>query len=607
MKILPELEEYYTYEKKTPYKVKSNKGLAFCRVSSIGQYKEDASPKTQLKSIKEYAKQEGKSITKHLDYIESSGKGANRASFKELLEYVSNPENDISTVYVYHSYRFGRDTVVCGAMLDKLIKLGIEFIDISDPIDIFTELGRIRQLDKFLDSEKDNLARNKQNMDGIINSVKQGNYIPTPPRGYKKVYGKKGRKKVQYIVHTDEMSVIKKAFRKRIDNHESITQIKKWMNNQGVKISRQGISDMFTRPFYCGLCADRWTLRVHGTTIVGKQEPIISQQEHKLLIGMLNPNRTKSTVSDNPKMPLRRHLVCSGCGNNMTGYEITKKNQAYYTCNKCDTKNHSNVNKIHPLYLDLLDQYTIKEEYYDVVKHHIYEYLVKTNNEIVAANDKLRERITEKYQLKENLIITMANASSAIAKDMEKVIMKANKEIETIEAEIDENKKKIVDPVNSVNKALSFGVSLHDMWEKGNLQTRKLIQNIAFPEGVTFLEKSNTLKPVIVNPILRLMRFLNDLNSEDNLNNDPDNPNPIIDGFDQGRTLQNSNDFSENPVNKGFDEVQNDQIITNENNKMNVVEFTLHRLNYDRNDLLINIDKIEEFTNWLYWVEVNEE
>lgn len=605
MSVLKEIREKFKYEEKQCYRVDSNKAVAYCRVSTSGQYMEDASPATQIQDIAEQAKRDGKVIVKHMDYVESSGRHSDRKSFEDLMEYLSDPANDISTVYVYHSFRWGRDMLACGEMLENLISMGIEFIDISDPQDIFTNEGRIRQLDKFLDSEKDNLNRLKYNMDGIIRKAKRGDYIPPTPIGYKKFSYKQGRSKVQQIVFDDNANLIRKAFRKRLDEHMSLTQIRKWLNEKGVQISVQTVSHMFANPFYCGVFSDGWTLRAHGKPILGKHEPMISQEEYCLLNGMLNPKRMTSKVTDRPELPLRRHLVCSCCGMNMTGEMKKSKGLAYYRCNKCDCGNNMNAKKLHPLYMELLGNYTIKEEFSDFIRHNIYQYLIASNNKIAELNEGIRERISEKNEFKEKTIIAMIQADLSIRKDMESLIAKTKDEISELESEIIQNNALIMEPMDVVNHILSFGLSIKRMWFEGDLQTRRLVQDVAFPMGVRYSKKSNTLDPVIVSPILRLMRFLNDLDGGNNFKNVPTNPNLDLGRNDENRTFPNNDNLGQNPIESSDYNKIVGGFNNSENDEMNRAVNYLSKSNIDKKELIDSIESIKDIRRWIYLTRID--
>ena len=62
---------------------------------------------------------------------------------------------------------------------------------------------------------------------------------------------------------------------------------------------------------------------------------------------------------ETPQFPLKRHIKCAYDGTPMTAYTVKKKNLDYYKCNEIGCCNNISAKKLHSLYEDLLNEYSL--------------------------------------------------------------------------------------------------------------------------------------------------------------------------------------------------------------------------------------------------------
>ena len=141
----------------------------------------------------------------------------------------------------------------------------------------------------------------------------------------------------------------------------------------GVNITKQVLSDMWRRPFYCGVSVNA----LLDEPVKGNWEKMVSEDDFWKIQIMLNENRPQnkkefSKSEINPNRPLTGFVKCD-CGGMLTGYIVEKKSLHYYKCQQCKnasfnaftTKKSVKVG-LNVLFEELLVKYSLKSELAEV-------------------------------------------------------------------------------------------------------------------------------------------------------------------------------------------------------------------------------------------------
>ena len=85
--------------------------------------------------------------------------------------------------------------------------------------------------------------------------------------------------------------------------------------------------------------------------------------------------------AETPQFPLKRHIRCAYDGLPFTAYTAKKKNIDYYKCNKTGCKNNISAKKVHKLYEELLNSYTIPTILMDLFREVVDQIILSNNKE----------------------------------------------------------------------------------------------------------------------------------------------------------------------------------------------------------------------------------
>ena len=135
-------------------------------------------------------------------------------------------------------------------------------------------------------------------------------------------------------------------------------------------------------------------------------------------------------------------------------------------------------------------------------------YILNKNsqNEIASIKANLTNKEKEIEQIENNLsLATNPKIVDACLKTLEK------KEAERME--IEGHLKEIGETILKLNDYIAFGMGLKDnllkLWQLSNLQHKRIIQNLIFPDGVRYDKQNDDIEPLSKNEFL----FVYDLDS----------------------------------------------------------------------------------------------
>ena len=348
---------------------------------------------------------------------------------------------------------------------------------------------------QLLFSEFDNQLRRQRAVAGMKEKVNLGICISKPPQGYD-IVKRDGRR---MIVVNEVGKKIRKAFEwkaRGIKNEEILLKLRA----MGVPMHKQQLSKLFRKPFYCGVMNHKM---LEGRVIEGTHEKLISK-ELFLKVNEIHLNTSGNGVphkKEDNNIPLKVFVKCDDCKEPFTGYIVKAKQLYYYKCRTTGCKCNRSSDKLHKLFLNLLEQYTIKEDSIEPIQFHL-EYLYREQN---------KERTEQEKILKEQTIEVQKNIDAIeesyfIKKDMqretyEKFLAKYQKEKANIGNEIEKHSGSISNFEKYIENALNLSLKLPQIWSCSTIAVRENLQKLLFPEGIYYNKQNLSFRTGKVNSI----------------------------------------------------------------------------------------------------------
>ncbi len=479
--------------------------ILYTRVSSKAQ-EDRTSLEVQARTCQQFAERSGYEIVAEFgNRGESAKSGSVRKDFEEMLAFARKKVNQIRYIIFYDYSRFSREGGSAIVVKEELkSKYGIIIKSATMPINNEEVYGSGMEDQQLIWAKQENDIRRKRCVDGTKAKLRQGHWCGHVPMGYIRA---------NKVIQLDKTKapLIKKAFTwKYEDPALTSEEIRKKLKARGLDIPRNSMSQLLRNPFYCGMIANNL---LEGEVIQGKHEPIISPEIFLAVNGILKSNNSNGyTVSEeNNALPLKRFLICEHCGEPFTGYIAKKKNGKvrnnplpYYNCRGRACKSNVNANSLGEKFLKELGQFTIKDEFVPIITMELEATMIQLNSEKFKEAEVMEKRLKEingkLTRLKERFVLHEEISRA----DYEEFSEQLRAEKQTILKEMELVQQKSSNLMKDIEECVQICRNLAALWVKGDYRDRQRVQKLAFPEGMYYSKKTDTVRTPRVNELIRL-------------------------------------------------------------------------------------------------------
>ncbi len=484
-----------------PKIAKSNKAVIYTRVSTKGQAENNASLETQKTFCEEYAKRNQFEIDAYFGGTYESAKKDDRKEFQKMLRYV-RANNDISYIIVYAYDRFSRTGASGANISNQLKEKGILTLSATQHVDFTNPASSVLGEGVFhLMSHLENVNRTTTITNGMRSKLKKGYWINTVPFGYTNLNPGKG--KVPDIVINEDGKLLKLAFQWKLHKNMTYNEIADRLNKKGLKIRAKKLSDYFRNPFYCGVIVHN----LLDEPILGKHEQLVSRRDFAKINDLLYKNGKKYAKADE-NLPLKQFIKAVSCGTKYTGYLVKRKNLYYYKNNRIGSKENRSAKVMHQKFEELLRQFQIKDQKYMAPLKSIMKYTFVQEHQEQLNELKIQEKKTKELQNKLNTIEERFVLREITDEQFYKFEEKFKRELKSIKVNNSNNSFNLSNLEKSIELATKISCNLQELWSLGDLETKRAVQQIVFPEGILFDYKNDCYRTNRINSLFAIIPSL---------------------------------------------------------------------------------------------------
>ncbi|MBD3338064.1 MAG: hypothetical protein GF353_03075, partial [Candidatus Lokiarchaeota archaeon] len=350
----------------------ARRAIIYSRVSTDDQKENGFSLQDQENRLRRYCRDNDIEVVKHYQ-DDCSAKNFNRPSFQRMLKEVKDKEVKADLFICVRWDRFSRNLEKSMEMFRvfKKLKLEIKIVDEGDYNDEVPE-NKLFRIVNMLIPEIDNDRRGLNTTRGMRQATKEGRWMGSAPVGYKRdTIGDKRR-----IVPGDKAELIREAFQEFSKGIYKVEELRHKMYKKGLKISESHFHRILRNPVYTGKIRIKEWRDEPEELVRGLHEPLVSEEVFDEVQWILQgrKRKMKKFSKHSIMLPLRGHLVCRICENNLTGSgsrSKTGKKHYYYHCN-CGCGERFRADEANALFLDYLRSFQIRDEililYYKILK-----------------------------------------------------------------------------------------------------------------------------------------------------------------------------------------------------------------------------------------------
>ena len=493
------LEVFEQFAKKEKGRIigKSDTAVIYTRVSSKEQFDNNASLTTQLKYCQEYAIRKKLEVIEYFGGTYESAKSDERKEFQKMLSYVKRRKN-IGYIIVYSYDRFSRTGANGAYISGQLKKQGVAVMSATQEIDVTTSAGTFQENLFHMFSHFDNQIRRDKSITGMQEKLRRGYWTGAYPFGYTNANPGKG--KVPNFVITKEGRLLKQAFLWKANANMSHVEIAKRLEEKGLNINAKRLTDLFRNPFYCGLMVNSL---IPGEVIQGKHEALISKEIFLRIHNLLHAGDPPKKYSfDDENLPLKQFIKSSICGTPYTGYIVKKKGLYYYKNRRKGSKENRSAKKLHEEFLNVLGRFTIADKkYIEPLTDIIHDTLIAKNQEALEDQRRLAKelgQLEERINTLERRFVVL-NEITKSQYDLFMPELKAKQR--ELEVKMENGGINSSNLKKAVKLALNFACNLPTLWKLGDLETKKSVQYMVFPDGIEYDFKKKLVRTFRVNEI----------------------------------------------------------------------------------------------------------
>ena len=508
------LDYFNSFNKKEEIEAINNNVWSYTRVSSKEQFDNNSSILVQEEAAKEYAFKNGYHISKTFGGTYESAKGDfTRKEFKKLIDEIKKNRKKPFAILIFKVNRFSRSGSGGIAVLHELIKeYGVHLIEVSSGKDTTTDLGEYEIMQLLLSAKKENMSRLDVTIPGMKSLVKRGDWLGKAPRGYtlkgKRVVNQNNISGKQIIVINEEGKILKKAWRWKLEGKPDFIIINN-LKRLGLIISKQSLSAMWRKPFYCGISTHKL---LDGQATKGNWSPIVSEDDFKTIntrFESANNNGYKQSKFSIGR-PLQSHLYCESCGGKITGYKAKGKYDYY----KCQTKKccsdmnaisskRSQKKGLNDLFMEYIDNYQLVSNLVPVFKEQMRLTINQLEEDHEDEKTILNKNIKDVKEKIEKL------EKKYIYDDFDKSIyLRFKEELTSQLSEYKERKneldKKISNLDSKIDSCADVTQNISKYWASGNIEFQNGIQKLMFPKGIVIDPKNRRYRTKKINAIFEL-------------------------------------------------------------------------------------------------------
>ncbi|MBU1719049.1 MAG: recombinase family protein, partial [Bacteroidetes bacterium] len=466
----------------------SRKAILYTRVSTDEQAMRGYSLNDQYEKLKAYCMIHKIDAVEHFQ-DDHSAKSFDRPAFRRLIEFLKHNKHAADLLLFIKWDRFSRNATESYEMLRTLKRYNVEAQATEQPLNLSIPESKL-MLALFLASpEVENDRRSLNTSMGMRRALKEGRWVVRVPMGY-------GRKRDEHnkpiIVPGDGAKLIKEAFELIASGEYSQDSVRKKMNAEGVRCSKNNFSCLLRNPVYMGKIKLKATKEDGEEIVQGLHEPIVDEETFSIVQDILEGRRVKNNVakihSAKPELPLRGFLECPRCGSKLTG-SASKGHGGryfYYHCGK-GCKERFRATLANEKFVELLEEIQPDHNAID-----LYDAILK---EILSENENRRKETAKTTEVEIRKIQERINSLQDKLADNQINIADYNSAKQRYDAqlrELTEKKANQIQLSRDIYQQLVFSFSflkdLPSKYRDANIGAQQQIIGSIFPGKLVFQE-----------------------------------------------------------------------------------------------------------------------
>ena len=465
---------------------KMAKALVYSRVSTTEQVENKQSLDMQEVACRDFAAKRDIEIARVFREEGESAKTADRTKLQEMLKFCHENKNDIKYVIVWKVDRFSRNTADYMMMRALLLKLGVQILSATEPIEN-TVTGKLTETILAGFAEFDNDVRSERSRNGMLGRAKEGGWVHQAPIGYRNIKDTIGRPTLEPDDMASQVTALLLEFKKGIYTPIQAVQLAAQLNirtKYNKPISANGVYKMLRNPVYAGKIASSMFAEI----VDGLHKGLISYDDHLLILNILSGRKKtiKPEARSKEPWPLRRFIRCSECGHPLTGSRSKgySKHYEYYHCTHCNKGTRVRRDKTHHGFVNKLGSESLTPDVLNLFKEIVVRRWNKEHRDVQQERRKIDEQLRQFEDTRNAIVdknLSGVYNDTLTAEQLNRIaFQKSELELKRSVMHVGELENEEI-----VDLAVKFIANSATLWQQATLENRQRFQKMVFPEGIS--------------------------------------------------------------------------------------------------------------------------
>lgn len=479
----------------------------YTRVSTDEQAIRGYSLNDQHEKLKAYCFIHGIEAVEHFQ-DDHSAKSFERPAFKRLVEFVKQNKNSVDLLLFIKWDRFSRNATESYKMLTTLKILNIEAQAVEQPLDLNIPESKLMLAFYLASPEVENDRRSMNVSMGMRRAIKEGRWIVKAPMGY---VNKRDENNKPIIVPGKDAGFIRQAFELIATGDNSQDSVRKKLQQEGFKCSKNNLSNLLRNPVYIGKIKLRATKNEEESIVKAIHEPIVDEETFSIVQDILEGRKIKNNLAkihrSKPELPLRGFLECPRCGKKLTG-SASKGHGGryfYYHCVKgCQERYRADL--ANEKFIELLEDLKPNNEVINLYDTILKEMLAENENGRKVNAKAIESEISKVQERINNLQDKLADNQIAVS-DYSSAKQRYDVQLRELQGKRSSMVQMSKDIYEQLVFSFSFLKDLPSHFREAALDVQQRIIGSIFPGKLLFAE--NKVRTSQVNEVVKLIARVN--------------------------------------------------------------------------------------------------
>jgi len=453
-----------------------------------------------------------------------SGKDFDRPAWKQLKEYCKKHKRDVDIILTTKWDRWSRNVHAAYSELGELQKMGIEVHTVEQQLDLTNPDNKVLLSIYLTIPEVENMKNSIRTTEASRKARMLGCWTGGAPVGY--VNSRTEVDKRSTLSPGEKAPIVTEAFKKMASGLYAADEIRRWMNLQGVKISKNQFLNLVRNIAYTGRVPVKAYKKEPETIVFGLHPPLISDEVFAAANEVLNGRRKKMKfkLDKSDIYPLKGLLRCDK--HNLALSAAPSKGRYgtyhYYLCTvKNDRCKRYRIEWVHDLVEQELSKIQFSAGVVALYRTMLSRLFVLEGQERKARENILKAQI-EKLKSQKSVLQTHFMEEKITVEEYRELKMAQDDKLYQIQIQLDELTEKI-DPISEyLSSYVPMLENLLDFYRSSDGKTKKRILSCIFSEKIHFDENRDAAisysTPISI--LLNASKVLGGLKKEKEVKND---------------------------------------------------------------------------------------